>query len=207
METASIGDDHFMGEMPRPFVLASTSPRRRQLLEEAGLSFSIEVPDVEELGVPGEHPEQLAPRLATEKALAVAERVPPRAVILAADTLVVLGNDVLGKPRDRDEAQAMLLRLSGRVHRVLTGYAVLRPDDDVLETGLEESRVQIRGVSPEEAARYAAGGEPMDKAGGYAAQGEGGRFIASIDGLRSNVIGLPVEVVLPVLARFGVSLA
>jgi septum formation protein len=207
METTSIGDDHFMGEMPRPFVLASTSPRRRRLLEEAGLSFSIEVPDVEELSVPGELPEQLAPRLATEKARAVVGRVPPRAVILAADTLVVLGNDVLGKPQDHDEAQAMLLRLSGKTHRVLTGYAVLRPEDDVLETGVEESRVHIRGVSPQEAARYAAGGEPMDKAGGYAAQGEGGRFIQSIDGLRSNVIGLPVEIVLPVLSRFGVSLA
>jgi septum formation protein len=207
METASIGDEHFMGELPRPFVLASTSPRRRQLLEEAGLSFSIQVPDVEETGIPGELPEQLAPRLATEKARAVAGRVPARAVILAADTLVVLGEDVLGKPRDEDEAQAMLLRLSGKVHRVLTGYAVLRPEDGSLETGVEESRVHIRCVSPREAARYAAGGEPMDKAGAYAAQGDGGRFINSIDGLRSNVIGLPVEVVLPVLARFGVTRA
>ena len=194
-----------MGEMPRPFVLASASPRRRQLLEEAGLSFSIEVPDVEERGVPGELPEQLAPRLAADKAHAVARRVPPRAVILAADTLVVLGTDVLGKPQDREEARAMLLRLSGKAHRVLTGYAVLRPEDGALETGVEESLVHIRGVSPQEAARYAAGGEPMDKAGGYAAQGEGGRFVESIDGLRSNVIGLPVEVVLPLLARFGVS--
>ena len=188
----------------RALILASRSPRRRQLLSEAGFAFQVEAPDVDETPLPGESPEQQARRLAEMKADAIARGAPPGVCVLAADTLVVLGERVLGKPRDVPEAQEMLLSLAGRVHRVLTGFALVVPAEDRRETLVEESRVRMRPVSAEEAARYAAGGEPLDKAGAYAVQGEGGRFVERIDGSRTNVIGLPMEAVAPRLVALGV---
>ena len=191
-----------MDEPRRVLILASTSPRRRELLADAGLEFELEAPDVDERPLPAESPEAMAERVARLKAETVAKRAAPGRVVLAADTLVVLGDAVLGKPRDGGEASAMLLRLAGNTHRVLTGYT-LRCGDEI-RSGVAESRVRMREVTPAEAAAYAATGEPLDKAGAYAVQGEGGRFVESIEGSRSNVIGLPVEVVVPLLARFGV---
>ncbi len=191
-----------MDEPRRVLILASTSPRRRELLAREGFRFELEAPDVDESARPGEPPEQVAERVARLKAETVAKRAGMDRVVLAADTLVVLGDAMLGKPRDSGEASAMLLLLAGNTHRVLTGYA-LRCGDEV-RSGVAESCVRMRAVTPEEASAYAATGEPLDKAGGYAVQGEGGRFVESIEGSRSNVIGMPVEVVVPLLARFGV---
>lgn len=160
-------------------------------------------PDVVESLAAGEPPERAAVRLALAKARAVAPNADAQSCVLAADTLVVVDEEVLGKPRDADDAARMLLRLAGRIHRVVTGYAVLVPQGPH-ETGIELSRVHIRAVSCVEARAYAASGEPLDKAGGYAVQGEGGRFVEHIEGSRSNVIGLPLEAVLPALARLGV---
>lgn len=194
-----------MREKRRPLVLASSSPRRRALLEAAGFEFEIAAPDIDEIGDPGEAPEAQARRLALEKAHAVAARFPDETCVLAADTLVVVDRDVLGKPRDRDEAVEMMLRIQGRTHRVLTGVAFLVRALGVVEGEVVESAVRMHAVDRDTARAYARSGEPLDKAGAYAAQGEGGRFVAGIAGSRSNVIGLPMEAVVPRLARLGVA--
>jgi len=186
-------------------VLASTSPRRRELLTEAGFSFQIDAPEVDESALAGESPESLARRLALAKARAVVPRAPREACVLGADTVVVIDGDLLGKPRDRAEAVEMLLRLAGRTHRVLTGFALVVPALAREESGVEESLVRMHPVDRATAEGYAATGEPLDKAGAYAAQGEGGRFVAEIRGSRANVIGLPLEALAPRLAELGVA--
>ena len=125
--------------------------------------------------------------------------------MLAADTLVVVDEDVLGKPRDPDEAVEMMLRIQGRTHRVLTGFAFVVRALGVVESEVVESVVRMHAVDRDTARAYARSGEPLDKAGAYAAQGEGGRFVAGISGSRSNVIGLPMEAVVARLARLGVA--
>jgi len=186
-------------------VLASTSPRRRELLTRAGFRFEIAAPDVDESALAGESAESLAQRLALAKARAVARRAPREACVLAADTVVVIDGELLGKPRDPAEAVEMLLRLAGRTHRVLTGFALVVPALAREESGVEESFVRMHAVDRATAEGYAATGEPLDKAGAYAAQGEGGRFVAEIRGSRANVIGLPLEALEPRLAALGVA--
>jgi septum formation protein len=202
-----------MGEPPlpseRPFILASGSPRRRELLREACFEPRIVAPEVDETPRRAEPADALALRLALEKARAVAAGVSEPACVLAADTVVVIGDELLGKPQDAEDAARMLLRLAGRTHRVLTGFALVATGDDLpaalrVQHGVEESRVTMRPVSAAEAREYAATGEPLDKAGAYAAQGIGARFVESIAGSRSNVIGLPLERVVPLLERLGV---
>jgi nucleoside triphosphate pyrophosphatase len=188
----------------RKLVLASTSPRRRALLAEAGFAFSVDAPDVDESPRTGEAPEALARRLALAKARAVADRADAEACVLGADTIVVVDGEVLGKPRDEAEAVEMLLRIAGRTHRVLTGFALVVRALGREEAAVEESRVRMHAVDRAAAERYAASGEPLDKAGAYAAQGDGGRFVAEIAGSRANVIGLPLEAVAPRLAALGV---
>jgi septum formation protein len=191
-------------ETTRTLVLGSGSPRRRDLLREAGFAFRVVTPGIDEESLPHEAPADLARRLAEAKGRAVAARVPESSCILAADTLVVLEGDVLGKPRDTADAADMLLRLAGRTHVVLTGYSIAVPALGRHESGVVESRVRMRAVDPAEAHAYASGGEPLDKAGAYAVQGEGGRFVASVEGSLSNVIGLPLEAVVPCLEALGV---
>lgn len=196
-----------MSERTPNLVLASTSPRRRELLSEAGFAFRVVPPEVDEKEQAGELPDAMAQRIAREKTAAVASRLArvdaEPTVVLGADTLVVIDDSVLGKPCDAREAEQMLLRLAGRTHVVLTGFALIASDGARIEA-VESSRVRLRAVSADEARTYAASGEPLDKAGGYAAQGDGGRFVESIDGSRSNVIGLPLEAVVPELARLGI---
>ncbi|HXZ86209.1 MAG TPA: Maf family protein [Myxococcota bacterium] len=189
----------------RALVLASSSPRRRELLAQAGFRFEVAAPDVDESAQAGEPPESLARRLALEKARAVAAQAPSEACVLGADTVVVIDSLLLGKPRDRAEAVEMLLRLAGRTHRVLTGFALVVRALAREESGVEESLVRMHAIDRESAERYAATGEPLDKAGGYAAQGAGGRFVAEIRGSRANVIGLPLEALAPRLAELGVA--
>ena len=193
-----------MGDATRPLVLGSNSPRRRDLLAEAGFAFEIAEPAVDESALPGESAETLARRLALDKARVVAARFPAEACVLAADTLVVVDADVLGKPRDADDAVEMMLRIQGRTHRVLTGYALIVRALGVEERGVVESEVRMHPVDRATARAYALSGEPLDKAGGYGAQGHGGRFVAEIRGSRTNVIGLPMETVVARLARLGV---
>ena len=193
----------------RKLVLASSSPRRREQLQESGYVFEIQIPGVDETALPGEAPQAMAERLACAKADEIAASLGWDVCVLAADTVVVLGDRVYGKPADQRESIAMLLSLAGKTHEVLTGYCLQtgRADSSRPEkrrSGVSRSRVEMRAIEPEEAEAYAAGGEPLDKAGGYAVQGEGGSFVVAIEGLRSNVIGLPLETVIPLLSQFGV---
>ncbi len=192
-----------------PLVLASGSPRRRELLRRAGVPFEMRAADLDEAPLPDEAPEALALRLAGEKALAVAGGVAPepRRLVLGADPSVVLGADVLGKPRDEAHAEETLARLVGRTHRVITAVAVAASGGGLLRSLAVRSEVRMRAASAEEIRRYVATGEPLDKAGAYAAQGEGRRFIEAIDGSETNVIGLPMDETLALLRELGLGIA
>jgi septum formation protein len=181
-------------------VLASASPRRRELLDRAGIPCDVAPVDVEERRLPRESPRAYVERLARLKA-GTATRACPDRVVLGADTTVVLGDDVLEKPIDAADAARMLRRLSDRTHDVLTGIAIAvggRVLADVATT-----RVWFGPVSDREIAWYVSSGEPMDKAGGYAIQGLASRFVTRIDGSYTNVVGLPVADVLHLLRRSG----
>jgi septum formation protein len=186
-------------------VLASASPRRREILAGAGVRFEIVPADIDESARPGETPEALAERLARAKALAVARRLgpAPERLVLGSDTIVVLGDDVLGKPRDARHAEALLARLVGRTHRVVTGVAVARTGDLALRSLTVASSVTMHPAGPETIRRYVATGEPLDKAGAYALQGHGRRFVAAVEGSETNVIGLPLEETLALLRDAG----
>lgn len=192
-----------------PLVLASGSPRRRELLRRAGVPFETRAADLDEAPLPDEAPEALALRLAGEKALAIAGGVPPEPhrLVLGADTIVVLGAVVLGKPRDEAHAEETLARLVGRTHHVITAVAVAASGGGLLRSLAVRSEVRMRAASAEEIRRYVATGEPLDKAGAYAAQGEGRRFIEAIDGSETNVIGLPMDETLALLRELGLGIA
>jgi septum formation protein len=188
----------------RRLILASSSPRRRELLRGRGFAFDVVEPAIDESPLPEEEPGALVQRLALAKARSVAAFAPPESVVLGCDTIVVLEQRVLGKPLDAADAVEMLLAIAGRTHRVHTAFAALAPALAEERVGVETSRVTLRPVTRSEAERYAAGGEPLDKAGAYALQGEGGRFVTQVEGSRSNVIGLPLERVEPLLLALGV---
>lgn len=183
-------------------VLASASPRRRELLCQLGLQFSTKVPEVDERPSPDETPQAMALRLARAKASAVLSQLAPHAVVLAADTVVCVDEDSLGKPADAAAAAAMLQRLSGRTHTVVTAVAVGCGAD--VRTAVSTTRVWMRELDATEIDHYVASGEPMDKAGGYAIQGRGAAFVSRIDGSYSGVVGLPLFETLALLATFGV---
>lgn len=180
-------------------ILASASPRRAEILDSLGIPFTVSPAEIDETVLPGESGADAAVRLAREKARAAAARHPADWV-LAADTLVVLDGTVLGKPRDDLEAADMLRRLSGREHRVVTGVHLTRGADDG-DRALEESRVRIAPLEEEEIRWYVATGEPRDKAGAYAVQGLGSRFVEGVEGSFSNVMGLPARTVYRLLQR------
>jgi len=186
-------------------VLASASPRRRELLASRGLRFEVMPADVPEAPRPGEAPHELVERLAAAKALAVRRRLPerPPRFVLGADTVVVLDGEVLGKPSGADHAIATLARLVGRTHTVWTGVAVVAPGAETPLLRSVASRVTLRSAPRDEIAAYVATGEPLDKAGAYALQGEGRRFVIRVEGSESNVIGLPLDEALALLAQAG----
>jgi septum formation protein len=171
-------------------VLASASPRRRELLERLGIPFDVEPADLDESSRPGEGPRVYATRIAEAKARAVATRRPGDWV-LGADTIVVLGDDILGKPADAAEAGAMLGRLAGHRHLVYTATCLLRPGEEPLRR-IMVTEVAMRAVEPDEVERYVASGDWHGKAGGYAAQGLAAAFIREIHGSYTNVVGLPL---------------
>lgn len=183
-------------------ILASASPRRRDLLSQLGLTFTVSAADIDETPHPGEPADAYVLRLAREKARVVAARH-PGAWALAADTTVALGPELLGKPQDAAEARAMLSRLSGRTHEVYTGVALAGRHDEAL---VVRTQVTFRALSPGEIAWYAGTGEPLDKAGAYGLQGKGGFLVATVAGSHSNIIGLPLGETLALLERAGVAL-
>lgn len=184
------------------FHLASASPRRREILAGLGLSFSYGGVDLDESQRNNERVEDMVVRLARDKAVAANGAHAPEFPVLAADTIVVLGERVFGKPASEDDALAMLAALSGRCHRVITAVA-LRQGNEV-NTTLSETSVQFRDISPDEARRYWHSGEPADKAGSYAIQGLGGAFVESISGSYSGVVGLPVYETVLLLEAAGI---
>ncbi len=171
-------------------VLASASPRRAELLRAAGIHFTVRVANVDEMLLPDEAPHTYVARLAQTKAVAVAQ---PNEIVLGADTTVVIGNEIAGKPVNIDDAKRMLQMLSGQWHEVLTGVSVVR--DDEVHTEVATTRVKFATMSAAEIEWYATSGEPDDKAGAYAIQGLASRFIERIEGSYSNVVGLPLETV------------
>jgi septum formation protein len=183
-----------------PVVLASASPRRRQLLEMLRIPFEVEPSGIDEVVQPGEAPGDYVLRVAREKAEAVGARR-PGALVLAADTEVVLDGEVFGKPADAAAAVGMLLRLQGRTHQVLTGVTVAHAGR--LEQALDVTAVTFRPADEATLSDYVATGEPLDKAGAYAVQGLGGALIVRIEGDVFGVMGLPLRLVLDLLAKLG----
>lgn len=177
--------------MAKPIVLASGSPRRRELLTAAGIHFVVRPADVDETALPSESPEAHVRRLAEKKALAVP--IEPGETVLGADTVVALHNEILGKPRDADHAREMLKKLSGRCHKVFTGVCLRTPG--TCHTEFSCTNVWFDSLSAREIEAYIESGEPFDKAGGYAIQGLASKHILKIEGSYSNVVGLPVELV------------
>lgn len=173
----------------QPLVLASASPRRREMLAELGLEFTVAAADIVEEAGAGEEPASFARRLAVEKAAAVAAGF-PAAWVLGADTVVALGDRILGKPADARQAEEMLAALSGREHTVWTGFALLRGREQVVAA--VATRVWFAELDPDLIRAYVATGEPLDKAGAYGIQGRGGVLVRQIEGSASNVIGLPL---------------
>jgi septum formation protein len=181
-------------------VLASQSPRRAELLSRLGLDFEVVPATIDETYIDHEMPADHAERLAREKAVAVA-RLRPEALVIGSDTIVILDRDVLGKPRDEEEAVRMLMRLQGREHEVFTGVAIVHGEQS--EVALERVRVRFRGLSRHECEAYVSTGEPMDKAGAYGIQGYGSALVEGITGDYFAVMGLPVVRTLDLIRRFG----
>jgi septum formation protein len=179
-------------------ILASASPRRAELLRAAGFEFVLRPVDIDERPHDGEQPEAYVLRLAREKVVAARGGGAAHEVVLAADTAVVVDGQILGKPRDEDDARRMLQLLSGRAHEVLTGVAIGR--DVELVSAVASSRVNFLPLTTEEITWYVASGEPRDKAGAYAVQGLASRFVSEIHGSYSNVVGLPVALVYKLLS-------
>ena len=180
--------------------LASSSPRRQQILAALGLAFEVRSREVDETPLAAESPEDMVLRLARAKALAL--DVGESDVVIGADTAVVVDHVALGKPRDEEDAVAMLMRLSGRQHSVITGVAVRGANG--VQAVLSATDVQFRDISRDEARAYWQSGEPRDKAGAYAIQGIGGAFVENIEGSYSGVVGLPVFETIKLLHAVGV---
>jgi septum formation protein len=187
--------------MSSTLILASASPRRRELLAQAGYQFQVQPSSIPESRRPEEDAIRFATRLAREKAEEVFARNQPSTapmMVLGADTVVVCDGEVMGKPEDATDAARMLLLLSGRTHQVVTGVAVVWESGSA-EVAAEMTQVTMRTLSPQEVADYVAGGEPMDKAGAYAIQGYAGRWVPRIHGCYFNVVGLPLALVTSLL--------
>lgn len=187
-----------MFPLTHPLVLASQSPRRHQILEMLGFAFTVQAGDTDETPPPGAPAEQVPEILAQRKALAISV-LRPEALVLGSDTLVELDGDILGKPADAEEAVAMLQRLNGRTHRVFTGVALAR-GGELIRSATGRSEVTFARWNTADLEAYVRGGEPMDKAGAYAAQGRGAFLVEKIDGCFFNVMGLPIQETLRLLA-------
>jgi len=185
------------------FILASASPRRRELLTMIGLEFEVIPSHVPEVHQPGEAPEEYVARLSRDKANAIAAEHPDRWVI-AADTTVFYGDQLLEKPTDTADAERMLAIIAGRTHIVYTGVTLVNAARDWRETRVTESEVRMLPMSATDIAWYVATGEPLDKAGAYAVQGKGSMFIESVHGNYTNVVGLPLATLFQMLRKAGV---
>lgn len=184
------------------FILASSSPPRRELLENAGFDFEVRPISIEEIPKTGEGAEEFARRAAREKAVAVAASSTSGALVLGADTVVVVHWEILGKPNDPKEAERMLRTLSGRTHRVITAVCLVEAPAKVLELRHSVTLVTFRKLDGQEISDYISTPEPYDKAGGYGVQGLASKFVTRIEGCYSNVVGLPVSLAYEMLKPY-----
>jgi septum formation protein len=188
----------------RKIVLASASPRRKELLQKIGLKFEVDASNCAEEIDPAMEPDEIVRRISVAKAKAVASRHKD-AVIIAADTIGVLGKKLLGKPNTAAEARKMLAQISGKSHDVITGFTVLDTATHKIISGTVNTRVYIKKLTPQEIEAYVATGESLDKAGAYGIQGLGAVIVERIDGDYYNVVGLPLSALVEVLKEFGIS--
>ena len=187
-------------------ILASSSPRRAEILRNAGIEFEVRPADVEEFSVPNESPEEMVVRLAQAKAGLVAREFGggrDAVIVLGADTAVVLDHKIFGKPGDAASARSMLEALSGRTHRVLTGISLLSIPNAAMRAAFESTEVTLAPLTHEEMEDYIRSGEPFDKAGGYAIQGRAGCYITRVEGCFFNVVGLPLARLYALLRSLG----
>lgn len=189
----------------RKIILASASPRRKQLLKQLGLEFEVVPSDVEETLNPRLKPRHQAEELALQKAQEVAKNFDD-AIIIGADTLVALGDEILGKPKDINDAKRMLKKLRGRQHTVITGFVLIDTTNNRTIIKSVETKVWFRKVEPKEIASYVEKDEPFDKAGAYGIQGLGALFIEKIEGEYSGTVGLPLYTLGKELKKLGVSI-
>ena len=176
-------------------ILASGSPRRRELLDQMGIDYEVVVSDVDEMGMKDMPPYELVQALAKLKALAVAQAISAKkekALVVGADTIVVLDNEILGKPANSLDATKMLRRLSGKMHIVYTGVAIVSTKDGSEEVFAQQTKVYMKNMSQDEIQKYVLTQEPLDKAGSYGIQGKGGVFVEKIEGDYFSVMGLPI---------------
>ena len=184
-------------------LLASSSPRRAEILRDAGFTFSVVSSAVDETPLPGESPQEHTQRLAIAKAELVAAGADGPAIVIAADTVVTVDDRIIGKPRSTDDARQILEQLSGRTHSVLTAVALIRLPGAERRAFVETTFVQFSTLSSDEISSYLATEEPYDKAGAYAIQGLAGRYIPRIEGCYFNVVGLPLSRVTQALIELG----
>ncbi len=187
-------------------ILASSSPRRAEILRAAGIAFQIRATEIDETPLPGEPAQAMVARLAEEKARAAAAQLGAgmrECIVVGADTTVELGGEILAKPRDAGHAREMLARLSGRTHQVLTGIFLLQLPGNAQRAAVEKSAVTFAPLTEKEIEAYVASGEPLGKAGAYAIQGIAGRYIPSMEGCYFNVVGLPLARLYALLRELG----
>jgi len=185
-------------------ILASASPRRKELLEKLGLKFEVDASNCAEEIDPTLEPDELVRRISITKAKSVAQRHQD-AVIIAADTIGVIGKKLLGKPHTADEAGKMLAQISGKSHEVITGFTILDTVTNKIMTGTVSTKVYIKKLTQQEIAAYVQTGEPLDKAGAYGIQGRGAVIVEKIEGDYYNVMGLPLSALTEALIEFGIS--
>jgi len=187
----------------RKIVLASSSPRRKELLEKFGLSFTVDTGTFREDFSRGMEPHKLAREISLGKAEAVS-RKHPDALIIGADTFIILANRIIGKPQTEEEAREMLQNISDNSHLVITGFTVIDTASGRIVSHSVETKVYMREISPQEIEAYIKTGEPLGKAGGYAIQGLGALFVEKIEGDYYNVVGLPMYELMKTLKEFGI---
>jgi len=185
-------------------VLASSSPRRRELLSTLGLGFDVIHPSSDETVSGNETPEDFVLRVSAEKASSVSRTLGEGVVVIGADTVVVVDGEILGKPRDPEDASSMLRKLSGKEHHVYTAFSIVRPKNEILHSEIVDTRVRVKPLAASEIEGYIKTGEPMDKAGAYGIQGIGSFMVGGFEGSYSNVVGLPVEELLAALKKLGI---
>lgn len=196
---------YISGCFMKKLILASSSPRRKELLEQIGLEFDIVVSDIEEKVDINLSPEETAKSLAYQKAYDVAKKVGPEKLVLGSDTIVVIDNEILGKPQNEDDIYQMLRKLSNTTHTVITGVCLYSTYDNSFIVESDTSFIKIREISDVEIAAYIKSGEPFDKAGSYAIQGIGAVFVERIEGNYSGIVGLPVYMVAQMLKQYRVN--